>query len=417
MASAFQSNAFQNSAFQITSSGNVGAGGGTGAGAGIGRATARSIGSGAGIGAAAGVSAGNVFWDPTAQGYVDRSFGMFIVFGLSTFKDEELGDGTSDKNDFNPGTTANPQQWVDVAVAAGCRYINVVTRHVDGFFMCPDTTTTTYGIGSTTWYANNGQRDLIQEVITAATAVGIVVNLYYAGQDKNWELTHDKDDATAYHAHHVAQLSVLLNRYNPVGAIWFDAINSPYFGAHTYPFPWASFGQRLSDVKSIQPDCLITDNNQHTSLSESELIIYEGGVIGAAVPPGNTDPAEKCETVYATGDWFYKTTPPALRTVPDLFSELTYDNANNAAFVLNAIVDRTGVIETRIVNLMTALGDLIENNFIGAGAGSGAASGIGKATARGIGSGAGVGTGRAGASSATRGLGRGRLSLGLGIGL
>ncbi|MDP4228355.1 MAG: alpha-L-fucosidase [Bacteroidota bacterium] len=91
----------------------------------------------------------------------DARFGMFIHWGPVTLKGTEIGLSRGGEvpimeydtlyKHFNPDSF-NADEWVNVAKAAGMKYIVLTTKHVDGFCLW-NTRQTDYNIMNTPFNA------------------------------------------------------------------------------------------------------------------------------------------------------------------------------------------------------------------------------------------------------------------------
>ena len=121
--------------------------------------------------------------------------------------------------------------WLNLAQAAGCRYVVFTTRHHDGF--CNWDTATTDR--KTTGISPCG-RDLCREVADAVHAAGLKLGWYVSGADwyhpaypkpyaRDWPMrwgdTPD-EDRDALRQMLRAQLTELLTNYGTVDMLWWD---------------------------------------------------------------------------------------------------------------------------------------------------------------------------------------------------
>jgi alpha-L-fucosidase len=137
-------------------------------------------------------------------------------------------------------------------------------------------------------------------------------------------------------------LTELLSNYGPIDLLWFDGWGWQV-GYDAVPYETIR-----AHVKSLQPNCLILENNHKKALQNTEIVGFEQNVDG--VPAANTLPAEMAGNIRgqeADGDsvWFYH---PAgncnLKSVETLKSELVGANTGHANFLLDVTPDDQGVI-------------------------------------------------------------------------
>ncbi len=117
------------------------------------------------LAAAAGAqSAVDIKPSPQQLAWQDLEFGVIIHFGLNTFLNQEVGDGTASPAVFNP-TRFDPGQWMRAIRAAGAKYVVFVAKHHDGFCLWP-TRFTDYSVKASPW--EHGHGDMVGAVEQAA---------------------------------------------------------------------------------------------------------------------------------------------------------------------------------------------------------------------------------------------------------
>jgi alpha-L-fucosidase len=192
-------------------------------------------------------------------------FGMFIHWGPVSLKGTEIGwsrgkEVPEDEYDrlyraFNP-TRFNADEWVEIAKAAGMKYLVITSKHHDGFCLW-DSQLTEYDVMSTPF-----GRDVLKELSEACKRQGILFSTYYSicdwhhpdyptgspgGRTRKAEPNMDR-----YVAYMKGHLRELIEGYGPLGILWFDG---------EWEEPWTH--QRGLDlyayVRSLQNDILINN--------------------------------------------------------------------------------------------------------------------------------------------------------------
>ncbi|WP_194774821.1 alpha-L-fucosidase [Pararhodonellum marinum] len=215
----------------------------------------------------------------TQREWMDLEFGMFVHFGINTYYDTEWSDGTLDPIKFNP-SELDTDQWCQVAVAAGMKYIVLITKHHDGFCLWPSKYTD-YSVKSSPY-----KGDLVKELVNSARKYGLKVGLYYSLWDRH-ETSHDTDD-WAYVEFMKNQIAELLTDYGPIVELWFDGFWKKQKSGWTskneiegekveeggitsraedFIHAWRMEGayrwqmdHLYQFIKNLQPDCLIMNN-------------------------------------------------------------------------------------------------------------------------------------------------------------
>jgi len=173
------------------------------------------------------------------QWWQEARLGLFICWGPVSLKGVEIGWGRGKARpdqrqggggpipvevydnlykEFNP-TLFNAREWVEVAKAAGARYIIFLVKHHDGFCLF-DTKLSDYKITSP---LSPYRRDVADEIAKACRDAGIRLFWYYSQPD--W---HHPDYRTANHARYIeylhGQLRELCTNYGKIDGIWFDGL-------------------------------------------------------------------------------------------------------------------------------------------------------------------------------------------------
>ena len=155
---------------------------------------------------------------------------------------------------FNP-VKFNAEEWVQLAVDAGMKYIVITSKHHDGFAMYGSKVSPYNNVDATPF-----KRDPLKELAAACARKNIRFGFYYSqaqdwhepnGAGNTWDFLADetKKDFDKYLREKAEpQVRELLTNYGPVCLIWFD----------TPRLMTPERGQRFIDlVSSLQPDCLI----------------------------------------------------------------------------------------------------------------------------------------------------------------
>lgn len=167
-------------------------------------------------------------------------YGMFIHFGMSTFVGEELPDGKTPIDTYNP-SDLDVAQWVKVAKDSGMNYAVLTAKHVTGHCLWPSEFTEYY-------LANNKDNtDVVGEFVKECRKQGIQPGIYYCAWDNHhdfFSLMPDKSENYAgalitptekdlkkspppfttslYQNFMTAQIDELLENYGPLVQFWID---------------------------------------------------------------------------------------------------------------------------------------------------------------------------------------------------
>lgn len=218
----------------------------------------------------------------TVEWFRTARFGLFIHYGLYSL----LGRGEwvqhreaipvaeySKLKDQFQAARFDVDFITDLALEAGMKYINLTSKHHDGFCLFRTQQTDFNSVDSP------AGRDLVGELVEACRKKGLGIFLYYsyaadwrhpyfysreaglpiwpgarpAYQAPQPEYKFQRDEDFRHYirfAH--AQIEELLTQYGPVTGIWFDPIMGYYARPDLFPIE-----QTYALVRKLQPGCLI----------------------------------------------------------------------------------------------------------------------------------------------------------------
>ena len=224
------------------------------------------------------------------QWFKDAKFGMMIHFGLySLLAGEWKGQRTEIIAEwaqscfqipikeyeklmeaFNP-VFFNADEWCDLAVSAGMKYIVVTTKHHEGFALF-HSKVDDYNVANTPF-----KRDIIKELSIACRKRGLKFGIYYSqeldwheehgggytetfetNQGKPWTNSWDfpntkKNFEICFRKKIVPQVTELLTNYGDIDLIWFDTPQD---------ITKEQSVELYNLVKKYQPHCLINSRRR-----------------------------------------------------------------------------------------------------------------------------------------------------------
>ena len=278
--------------------------------------------------------------------YRDMRFGLFLHYNMSTYARQmyisvtgEHEEGFEDPNLFQP-TDLDCGQWADVAKLAGMKYVILTVKHHGGFCIW-NSEHTEHDIGSTTW--RDGKEDIVREFVDSVRSRGLAVGFYFS----TWDKTNGEDTTFIKN-----QLTELLTNYGPITVMWFDG------WAWMVGYGDVPYASIRDHIKSIQPECLVLDNNHFHNLDSTELMVYERPVEG--IPPaGNEYPGEVCGCARRDQVWFYH--PPGncdLYSAQEVVDDLEKLDQRNCNYLFDLTPDDRGLIPECQVELAREIGRL-----------------------------------------------------------
>lgn len=192
----------------------------------------------------------------------DARFGMFVHWGPVSLKGGEIGWSRAGERRGSQGTGNIPveeydnlykqfnpvkfdaKQWIEIAKAAGMKYIVFTTKHHDGFCMF-DSKLTDYKITNSPY-----GKDIVAELANACHETGFRLGFYYSPAD--W---YNPDYRTETHAEYIKYLHghirELCGNYGKLDILWFDSL-----GGTTAD--WDSHAM-FKIARTLQPEILINN--------------------------------------------------------------------------------------------------------------------------------------------------------------
>jgi alpha-L-fucosidase len=281
------------------------------------------------------------------RAFVDLRFGMFIHFGILTYTGK-WAQPNLDITLFNP-TKLNPAQWAEAAASAHMTFGVLTTRHHDGFALWPSKAGS-FNVGHIPWM--NSQGDVVKAYVDAFRAKGLQPGLYYSIWDATEGIGNSATITTAQVDYVKQQITELLTNYGPIPILVLDGY-SWKTGHKAFPYE-----QIRALVKSIQPDCLITDHTHLNDPYDVDVVMFEEPQ-GSFAPAGNTYPGIQGQKINGSGgnDWFWAPDLGGLLTqsaIVDQHLKLLEPRWTN--FLLNCPPNRDGLLDDAIVSRLREVG-------------------------------------------------------------
>ncbi len=305
-------------------------------------------------------------------------FGMFVHFGLySTFGCGEWSYSLNKKikkNYFDKIKRFKVRKdWakklVSTAVNAGCKYINITTRHHEGFSLYD-----TCGLSNFDAVHSACGRDLIREFVDECNLQGIVPFFYHTCFD--WHYQHEYclkhgikgfDNQQEYEKffensdyldYWHKSIELLCKNYGKIGGFWFDGI---------WACPNANW--RLDElyalIRRYQPTAMIINNTGLYELGrvghyEIDSVTFERGAPSFADCSDRIRAGEMCQTL--NDHWGYTSNSINYKTIKEIIENLIDCRAFNANLLLNIGPKGDGSLRDIDVCFFDAIGQWIKAN-------------------------------------------------------
>jgi alpha-L-fucosidase len=193
----------------------------------------------------------------------DAKFGLFIHWGPVSLTGKELswsrkGPRPSDHKGveeipqeeydalykrFNP-TEFDAREWVQIAKAAGMKYMVFTTKHHDGFSNF-HTQYSGHSIANSPF-----KRDVVKELADACHLAGMRLGVYYSTRDW-YHPDYLQGDNSKYNDFFHGQIRELLTNYGKVDILWFDHVGGNWKD-------W-KFQELYGMIHRLQPEIVINN--------------------------------------------------------------------------------------------------------------------------------------------------------------
>ncbi len=296
----------------------------------------------------------------------ERELGMFIHWTLDTF----LQAGETDPHKvplsrIDP-VDFNADQWVDVAVSMGAKYIVFVAKHATGFCLW-NSRTTNFSIAHTPWRGGGG--DILRELADASRRRGIALGVYLSPRDDNEHakvsgICPTSAQQAAYNALYRAQLTELLTEYGDMCEVWFDGSTDAEVGdiIREHAPNAVVFQSANATIRWVGNEDGIATYPAWNSVAASDAV--SGGATNRHGDPngGMWLPLE-CDARIRES-WFWSpTNETTLKSLDELMEMYYRSVGHGAVLLLNHTPDPTGRIPEPDVARAAEFGREIANRF------------------------------------------------------
>ncbi|MTW09956.1 glycoside hydrolase family 29 [Pseudoduganella eburnea] len=309
-------------------------------------------------------------------------FGMFIHWGVYSVPgrgewvqwNEKIPVGEYAKlaDQFKPDHF-NPDEWAQLAKAAGMKYMVLTARHHDGFAMFDD--------GDNPFTSVNGaaQRDFVADYVKAVRKAGLGVGLYYSPLD--WRFPGfffpdlQRENAEAMRAQYHRQMDRLMSNYGKLDVLWFDGGEMDWlnFGGDWDGAEWGVGWKKRPDGKHYKGSFSWGSDQVYRKLREKQPQVLVNGRAdmpedfhsregdGALGDFDNSHPWELCTTI--AGAWGYQPNmkPKPLKHYIQLLANVVGRDGN---LLLNVGPGPDGRIDPEQAQRLREIGAWLDKNGV-----------------------------------------------------
>ncbi len=285
----------------------------------------------------------------TPDGYrrfQDAAFGLSVHWGLyalsvssnewTYFLDRIPYDAYRQRMErFNP-TRFNAEEWADLMVEAGQKFLLITSKHHDGFCLW-DSAYTDFKVTNSAF-----RRDIIAELASALHARGLGLHFYYSLVD--WTHPTYRKDWPAYVDYYQNQLRELLTNYGQIDGILFDGYwpravldNDAEVEYIAQRGPWDLAGT-YDLIHTLQPGAVVTNNHHILPLRGEDYQVWELDI------PGENKIGFNCSQVgdkptacwwNLNAGWSYQPWNHAVKSADEILRSYRAARANGSTFMLN----------------------------------------------------------------------------------
>lgn len=286
------------------------------------------------------------------QEFLDLRFGMFIHFNIPTSSGHDWPDPMQSPKVFNP-EKLDCGQWADAAVSAGMTYACLTTKHHSGFCLWP-TKTTDYNVMNSPC-----KRDVVKDYVDAFRKRGLKIFLYYSILDTHHDIRSGW--VGKKHTQFIKdQLTELFSNYGDIDCLVIDGWDAMW---SRISYEEISFEEIYKHVKSLQPNCLISEHNAGKYPSEqlfyTDVKHYEQNAGQIISKETNVLPAQA--GIPIDKNWFWKPEFPKTNVKNAEFivnENLIPLNEAHCNFILSVAPNPDGLLEDNTVAELKKIGKL-----------------------------------------------------------
>lgn len=330
-------------------------------------------------------------WQQRMDWWMDAKFGMFIHWDPSSLASVEISwpimrpspkwhitqeEYVNLYKRFNP-VKYNPDDWVELAEAAGQRYMVFTTKHHDGLCMF-NTSFTDYKITNTPY-----KEDVLMMLVEACRRHDMPLGYYYSPPDMhhpdyrdtskpakvNWQGEPTRPQWPIYLQYMQLQLRELATRYGEPTVFWFDGLDhqEKYDGYHVERMlreisPSSIFNNRLGTPGDYEtPEQFVPDRIPVKGVRIAGVNPAEENRLPSGLPrPGEFKPWETCMTINDT--WAYNKNDRNFKSTKKLIQTLVNVVSKGGNFLLDVGPSPEGVIQDEFQERLRGIGKWLAIN-------------------------------------------------------
>ena len=299
------------------------------------------------------------------QAFESLQYGMFIHYGMSTFVQKEIPDGSQPASTYAPDKL-DVDQWVCVARDAGMKYAILTTKHVAGHCLWPSKYTD-YTVANSANTVN-----VVEEFCKSCEKRGILPGFYYCSWDNHnrfgSKVEHPEVEngvalpaftTSVYQTFQTNQITELLTQFGPIAEMWVDIPGVLGRGYRKFLYDY---------IASLQPNTVIMMNNGICDGTNYDIeYAWPSDIIALErnVPPGEGHqksreiegktyymPGEVCDPIGKEWFWVVGDDP---RSDEDLLKQYQNCRDGEVNFLLDVPPDTHGLIPENFIGSLMRL--------------------------------------------------------------
>ena len=305
------------------------------------------------------------------RAFVDSRYGLSVHWGLYSINgrgewvyfNERIPWDVYHKrlDEFNP-VRFNAEEWADLLLEAGMKFMFITTKHHDGFCLW-DTALTDWKITHTPF-----KRDVIAELAKAFKDRGLKLCYYYSLLD--WTHPAYRKDWPAYVAYYQGQLRELLTNYGEIGSVVFDGYwpRATFQGDEIEYFPprgaWDLQGT-YNLIHELQPNAVVMNNTHVLPLPGEDCQVWELDMPGEnTIGFNTTEVGDKAKAVWwnLNNGWAYAPRIHNVKSAETIIASMRKAHSRDATFMLNVGPRPFGDIHPEEQQVLRQIGWIIRSH-------------------------------------------------------